>query len=173
MLQNFKLSRGQPSRKISLPLANLTHDGQVGNCLHVFLTLLFVNLILSYLYFAEQTFYWHFCITPSGRRNLSKDRLTDMRDNYALILMSLFQLILTDRSLMPGDVVRRLISEKDSQRGFVESISAKCHVKILGTEQWIYNVDVADITTLQVCVIYTYCILVYLLDSLVTCQRTP
>ena len=62
-----------------------------------------------------------------------------------------FQLILTDRSLMPGDVVRRLNSEKDSQCGFVENILVKCHLKILGTEQWIYNVDVADVASMQVC----------------------
>ena len=68
--------------------------------------------------------------------------------------MIYFQLILTDRSLMPGDVVRRLISEKDSQRGFIENIVAKCHVKILGTEQWIYNIDLADIMTMQVCFLF-------------------
>ena len=52
---------------------------------------------------------------------------------------------------MPGDVVRRLNSEKDSQCGFVENILVKCHLKILGTEQWIYNVDVADVPSMQVC----------------------
>ena len=34
---NFRLSRGQPFETSSLPPANSTHEGQVGNCL--FLTL--------------------------------------------------------------------------------------------------------------------------------------
>ena len=42
LMENFKLSWGQPSSKVRLPLTNLTCDGQGGNCL--FLTL--INLIL-------------------------------------------------------------------------------------------------------------------------------
>ena len=75
---------------------------------------------------------------------------TILRRKFSFILTCVFQLILTDRSLMPGDVVRRLNSEKDSQCGFVENILVKCHLKILGTEQWIYNVDVADVASMQV-----------------------
>ena len=37
ILQSFRLSRGRPSKKISLPPAILAHVGQAGNCL--FLTL--------------------------------------------------------------------------------------------------------------------------------------
>ena len=37
ILQSFRLSRGRPSKKISLPPAIVTHVGQAGNCL--FLTL--------------------------------------------------------------------------------------------------------------------------------------
>ena len=33
LLENFKLSWGQPSSKVRLPLTNLTRDGQGGNCL--------------------------------------------------------------------------------------------------------------------------------------------
>lgn len=61
--------------------------------------------------------------------------------------------MLTDRSLMPGDVVRRLISGKESQRGFVQECHTKCHVRVLGTEYYIYNVDARDLKPLQVVII--------------------
>jgi len=52
---------------------------------------------------------------------------------------------------MPGDVVRRLISGKESQRGFVQECHTKCHVKVLGTEYYIYNIDAKDLKSFQVC----------------------
>ena len=82
---------------------------------------------------------------------MGKFFLYNFTQKFSFILTGVFQLILTDRSLMPGDVVRRLNSERDSQCGFVENILVKCHLKILGTEQWIYNVDVADVASMQVC----------------------
>ncbi|XP_052265648.1 (E3-independent) E2 ubiquitin-conjugating enzyme-like isoform X2 [Dreissena polymorpha] len=55
------------------------------------------------------------------------------------------KIILVDRSLMPGDVVRRLISGKESQRGFVQNCGIKCHLQIQGTDQFIYNIDAKDL----------------------------
>lgn len=51
------------------------------------------------------------------------------------------QVILVDRSLMPGDVVRRLILNEDSQRGYVKDMNVTCHLHILGTDKYIYNID--------------------------------
>ncbi|WAQ97250.1 UBE2O-like protein [Mya arenaria] len=59
------------------------------------------------------------------------------------------KVVLVDRSLMPGDVVRRLVSGQESQRGFVQECITKCHVKILNTEQYIYNIDAKDVKALQ------------------------
>ncbi|KAL4240344.1 E2/E3 hybrid ubiquitin-protein ligase ube2o [Mactra antiquata] len=59
------------------------------------------------------------------------------------------KVILTNRSLVPGDVVRRLITGEQSQRGFVQSVHTKCHVQVLGSKQYIYNVDAADIKPMQ------------------------
>ena len=61
-----------------------------------------------------------------------------------------FQIILVDRSLMPGDVVRRLISGKESQRGFVQNCRIKCHLQIQGTDQFIYNIDAKDLQPQEV-----------------------
>lgn len=65
--------------------------------------------------------------------------------------MSFLQVILTNRSLMPGDVVRRLITGEQSQRGYVQSVHTKCHLRVLGSKQYIYNVDAEDIKPIQVC----------------------
>jgi hypothetical protein len=51
---------------------------------------------------------------------------------------------------MPGDVVRRLISGEESQRGFVQSCNIKCHAKVLGTEHYIYNIAAKDVKRIQV-----------------------
>ncbi|XP_048248264.1 (E3-independent) E2 ubiquitin-conjugating enzyme-like [Haliotis rufescens] len=51
------------------------------------------------------------------------------------------KVILVDRSLMPGDVVRRLILNEDSQRGYVKDMNVTCHLHILGTDKYIYNID--------------------------------
>ena len=45
------------------------------------------------------------------------------------------QLILSDRSLMPGDVVRRLVKNKDTQRGYCRSVEVFATVQIVGTKQ--------------------------------------
>ncbi|XP_017484979.1 PREDICTED: (E3-independent) E2 ubiquitin-conjugating enzyme, partial [Rhagoletis zephyria] len=47
---------------------------------------------------------------------------------------------LADRTLMPGDVVRRLVPGKDTQRGYCRDISMHADVKVLGTKYVIKNV---------------------------------
>ncbi|XP_055623430.1 (E3-independent) E2 ubiquitin-conjugating enzyme [Toxorhynchites rutilus septentrionalis] len=47
---------------------------------------------------------------------------------------------LADRTLMPGDVVRRMIPGKDTQRGYCHEIFVKADVKVVGTKYVIKNV---------------------------------
>ena len=54
------------------------------------------------------------------------------------------QLILSDRSLMPGDVVRRLVKNKDTQRGYCRSVEVFASVQIVGTKQ-VWNKGNADL----------------------------
>uniref|UniRef100_A0A0B7AQH6 UBC core domain-containing protein n=1 Tax=Arion vulgaris TaxID=1028688 RepID=A0A0B7AQH6_9EUPU len=56
---------------------------------------------------------------------------------------------LLDRSLMPGDVVRRLIPGQESQCGFVMDMDVRCHLRILCSNKYIYNVNSKDLTPLQ------------------------
>ncbi|XP_074648201.1 (E3-independent) E2 ubiquitin-conjugating enzyme UBE2O-like [Tubulanus polymorphus] len=51
------------------------------------------------------------------------------------------QLYCSDRSLMPGDSVRRMISGKNSQRGCVKDIRMMTHLQVLATDTVILNVD--------------------------------
>ncbi|KAF4519954.1 hypothetical protein B566_EDAN005453 [Ephemera danica] len=56
---------------------------------------------------------------------------------------------LADRSLMPGDVVRRMIKGKDTQRGYCRYINMKANVQIIGTNFVIPNVKSADLVPLE------------------------
>ncbi|XP_071444818.1 (E3-independent) E2 ubiquitin-conjugating enzyme UBE2O isoform X1 [Hetaerina americana] len=56
---------------------------------------------------------------------------------------------LADRSLMPGDVVRRMIKGKDTQRGYCRNINVLASVQIVGSKQVIINVKSADLTPLE------------------------
>ncbi|XP_064618158.1 LOW QUALITY PROTEIN: (E3-independent) E2 ubiquitin-conjugating enzyme UBE2O-like [Liolophura sinensis] len=58
-------------------------------------------------------------------------------------------LCLADRSLMPGDVVRRLIEGKDSQRGYVVDLQGQSHLRVLGVDKYIYDVSTKDVMPLQ------------------------
>jgi ubiquitin-conjugating enzyme E2 O len=51
-----------------------------------------------------------------------------------------FQVGLADRTLMPGDVVRRLIPGMDSQRGYCREVIVKADVRVLGTKYVVKNV---------------------------------
>ncbi|XP_058812642.1 (E3-independent) E2 ubiquitin-conjugating enzyme [Topomyia yanbarensis] len=48
---------------------------------------------------------------------------------------------LADRTLMPGDVVRKLVPGKDTQRGYCHEIFVKADVKIAGSKYVIKNVS--------------------------------
>ena len=56
---------------------------------------------------------------------------------------------LADRSLMPGDVVRRLIVGKDTQRGYCRETNVRASVEIVGTQQVIFDVDSKDLVPLE------------------------
>lgn len=56
---------------------------------------------------------------------------------------------LADRSLMPGDVVRRLIRGKDTQRGYCRQVHVTSSVQVVGTKHVILNVNSNDLTPLE------------------------
>ncbi|BFZ03274.1 hypothetical protein BsWGS_06312 [Bradybaena similaris] len=56
---------------------------------------------------------------------------------------------LLDRSLMPGDVVKRLIPGQESQCGFIMDMDVHCHLRILKTNKYIYSVNSKDLKPLQ------------------------
>lgn len=61
-----------------------------------------------------------------------------------------FKVKLADRSLMPGDVVRRLIKGQDSQRGYVRNTNVNCHLQVIGKNKVITNVNSKDLEPLRV-----------------------
>ncbi|KAJ9574645.1 hypothetical protein L9F63_008177, partial [Diploptera punctata] len=56
---------------------------------------------------------------------------------------------LADRSLMPGDVVRRMIKGKDTQRGYCRDIKVTASVQVVGTKQVIPNVKSEHLVPLE------------------------
>ncbi|XP_075147888.1 (E3-independent) E2 ubiquitin-conjugating enzyme UBE2O [Haematobia irritans] len=54
---------------------------------------------------------------------------------------------LVDRTLMPGDVVRRLLRGKETQRGYCRDINMRADVKVLGTKYVIKNVNAERLRT--------------------------
>ena len=60
------------------------------------------------------------------------------------------QVELLDRSLMPGDVVRRMIAGEDSQRGYVRTTHVNCHLQIIGSSKVIRNVSSSNLTPIVV-----------------------
>jgi len=61
------------------------------------------------------------------------------------------QVTLSDRALMPGDVVRRLVEGRDSQRGYVTYTYVHCHVHVLNRPAVICDIDTRDLQPLAVC----------------------
>ncbi|KAL5018693.1 hypothetical protein ScPMuIL_004415 [Solemya velum] len=59
------------------------------------------------------------------------------------------EVVLADRSLMPGDVVRRSRQGEDNQRGFVQDMEVTCHLRILGSNTYIYNVNSKDVLSME------------------------
>lgn len=51
------------------------------------------------------------------------------------------QIGLADRTLMPGDVVRRLVRGKETQRGYCRDINMRADVRVMGTKLVIKNVN--------------------------------
>uniref|UniRef100_A0A182XVP0 UBIQUITIN_CONJUGAT_2 domain-containing protein n=1 Tax=Anopheles stephensi TaxID=30069 RepID=A0A182XVP0_ANOST len=63
---------------------------------------------------------WH----PDGREEIIKQRKVG----------------LADRTLMPGDVVRRMVPGRDTQRGYCHEITVKADLRIIGTKYVVRNV---------------------------------
>lgn len=66
----------------------------------------------------------------------------------------MLQVHLVDRALMPGDVVKCLVPGQDTQCGFVMNMDVRCHLHVLRTNKYIYNIDSKDMQPLQVGHIY-------------------
>ena len=64
--------------------------------------------------------------------------------------VSFLQVALVDRSLMPGDVVRRLIEGQDSQRGYVRHTDVMCHCLLIGKRKVVCNVNSKNLIPLKV-----------------------
>ena len=56
---------------------------------------------------------------------------------------------LADRSLMPGDVVRRLIRGRETQRGYCRQVNVHASCQIVGTNQVIYGISSHDLVPLE------------------------
>ncbi|KAL8616917.1 hypothetical protein ACOMHN_041836 [Nucella lapillus] len=51
------------------------------------------------------------------------------------------KVLLADRSLMVADVVRRFVQGQQTQCGTVQDLQVTCHLQVIGTDKYIYNVD--------------------------------
>ncbi|XP_012284283.1 (E3-independent) E2 ubiquitin-conjugating enzyme UBE2O [Orussus abietinus] len=56
---------------------------------------------------------------------------------------------LADRTLMPGDVVRRMIKGKDTQRGYCRDIELTACVQVIGTKQVLTDIKSEDLVPLE------------------------
>lgn len=65
------------------------------------------------------------------------------------------QVHLADRTLMPGDVVRRMIKGKDTQRGYCRDIELTACVQVVGTKQVLTDIRSEDLVPLEVDIICT------------------
>jgi len=52
---------------------------------------------------------------------------------------------LSDRPLIPGDVVRRLVEGHDSQRGYITYTYVHCQLQVLNRPTVICDVDTRDL----------------------------
>lgn len=57
---------------------------------------------------------------------------------------------MADRTLMPGDVVRRMIKGKDTQRGYCRDVELTACVQVIGTKQVLTDIKSEDLIPLQV-----------------------
>lgn len=67
-----------------------------------------------------------------------------------VLMMCHFQVHLADRTLMPGDVVRRMIKGKDTQRGYCRDIELTACVQVIGSKQVLTDIKSEDLIPLQV-----------------------
>lgn len=51
---------------------------------------------------------------------------------------------------MPGDVVRRLIKGKDTQRGYCRNINVKSDLQVVGSKQIICQIDSKSLSPVEV-----------------------
>lgn len=58
---------------------------------------------------------------------------------------------MADRTLMPGDVVRRMIKGKDTQRGYCRDIELTACVQVIGSKQVLTSIRSEDLVPLEVC----------------------
>ncbi|KAK9500379.1 hypothetical protein O3M35_001657 [Rhynocoris fuscipes] len=56
---------------------------------------------------------------------------------------------LADRSLMPGDVVRRMIKGKDTQRGYCRHMEVTACIQVVGTKHIINSVNSKDLVPIE------------------------
>lgn len=54
---------------------------------------------------------------------------------------------------MPGDVVRRMIKGKDTQRGYCRDIELTACVQVIGTKQVLTNIKSENLTPLEVSIL--------------------
>ncbi|XP_076635753.1 (E3-independent) E2 ubiquitin-conjugating enzyme UBE2O [Colletes latitarsis] len=64
-------------------------------------------------------------------------------------LVNAKKVYLADRTLMPGDVVRRMIKGKDTQRGYCRDIELTACVQVIGTKQVLTNIRSEDLVPLE------------------------
>ncbi len=56
---------------------------------------------------------------------------------------------MADRSLMPGDVVRRFVRGRDTQRGYCRRVTVFCAVQVMGTGQVLHDVRSDDLRPVE------------------------
>ncbi|XP_076289237.1 (E3-independent) E2 ubiquitin-conjugating enzyme UBE2O isoform X1 [Lasioglossum baleicum] len=64
-------------------------------------------------------------------------------------LVNAKKVYLADRTLMPGDVVRRMIKGKDTQRGYCREIELTACIQATGTKQVLTNIRSEDLVSLE------------------------
>lgn len=96
---------------------------------------------------------WH----PSGREGVvPESKVSESVSTFCYtesliqVLINSIQVHLSDRSLMPGDVVRRLIYGKDTQRGYARSVKVRAVVQTLGTKDVFPSVPASSLQPVQV-----------------------
>lgn len=75
---------------------------------------------------------------------------------------------------MPGDVVRRMIKGKDTQRGYCRDVELTACVQVIGTKQILTDIKSEDLIPLQVhryLCDRQYCVIYILKHTAVICRN--